>query len=111
MASPSSRFNTKRVLDADGRPLGTVIGSELSERTREPTSILVQLREDVRERLGTDREAVWLPCAGIRAIRRGEVTLGRSLEAFELSQRGQEGRFGVAVASDATALAREAAEP
>lgn len=65
------------MFDWDDQPLGTVLGSELDPKTRDPTSLIIDLSSDARERLDTDEETVQLPFDYVFGIRRDEVRLSR----------------------------------
>lgn len=72
-------LETKSVFDWDNQPLGTVLGSELDPKTRDPTSLIIDLSSDARERLDTEEEAVSLSFDYVFGIRRNEVRLSRGL--------------------------------
>jgi sporulation protein YlmC with PRC-barrel domain len=80
-------LETKSVFDWDNNQLGTVLGSELDPKTRDPTSLIIDLSSDGREQLDTERDTVSLPFDYVFGIRRDEVRLSRGvtelLEALE----------------------------
>lgn len=79
MVSIGPRFDLKAVLDSNRETVGTVIGSELSDGTREPTSLLIALTPELREEIGDGDATLWLPFARVRSIRRDEVELGDAI--------------------------------
>lgn len=87
-------LETKRVFDWDHEPLGTVLGSELDPKTRDPTSLIIGLSNDARDRLETDEETISLPFDYVFGIRRDEVRLSRGagelLDALEAQAEGEE---------------------
>lgn len=105
-----ARFNSRIVLDANHEQIGTVIGSELSDGTREPTSILVELDQQTREMLGVDDETLWIDYDRVREIRRGELTLGEPMQDLVGRERSDPGSFEADELPAASKLAREAAE-
>lgn len=105
-----ARFNARVVLDANHEQIGTVIGSELSDGTREPTSILVELDQQTRETLGIDEETLWLDYERVREIRRGELTLGDPMHQLVERKHPGPGSFTAHDLPAASKLAREAAE-
>lgn len=72
-------LETKPVFDWDREPLGTIVGSELDPKTRDPTSLIIGLSDDAREQLGTEKDTISLPFDYVFGIRRDEVRLNRGL--------------------------------
>lgn len=79
MVSIGPRTDLPSVLDANRDQVGTVIGSELSDGTREPTALLVSLDPDLQTNLEADEANLWLPFETVRSIRRGEVELSEGI--------------------------------
>lgn len=73
-------LETKPVFDWDHEPLGTILGSEHDPKTRDPTSLIVGLSADARDRLDTEKETVSLPFDWVFGIRRDEVRLNRGAQ-------------------------------
>lgn len=86
MVSFEPRLDATSVLDANREPIGRLIGSELSDKTREPTSLLVELDPKLHPELGPDPQAMWLPFESVRSIRRGEMELADDVQNL-LTQR------------------------
>ncbi|PSG96379.1 hypothetical protein BRD56_11135 [Thermoplasmatales archaeon SW_10_69_26] len=72
-------LETKSVFDWDNNQLGTVLGSELDPKTRDPTSLIIDLSADGRERLETEEDTISLPFDYVFGIRRDEVRLSRGV--------------------------------
>ncbi len=72
-------LETKSVFDWDHNQLGTVLGSELDPKTRDPTSLIIDLSPAGRERLDVEQGAVSLPFDYVFGIRRDEVRLSRGI--------------------------------
>lgn len=83
------------MFDWDHNQLGTVLGSELDPKTRDPTSLIIDLSPDGRERLDTEQDTVSLPFHYVFGIRRDEVRLSRGvtelLQALEPVQAAEAG--------------------
>lgn len=80
MSSPIARFTKTPVIDADQERVGTVIGTELSENTREPRRILIHLDPSVQERAPLEEPSLWLNFEQVQAIRRSELKLSRVIQ-------------------------------
>lgn len=92
-------LETKPVFDWDHEPLGTILGSEHDPKTRDPTSLIIGLSPDARDRLGVEKETISLPFEYVFGIRRDEVRLSRgvgelasTLNAGETSEETVEDR-------------------
>ena len=70
MRASFTPFRSKDVVDANDETVGTVVGSELSAETQEPTSLLVQLTPKLRQEFDADEDTVWISCDSVRSIRR-----------------------------------------
>ncbi len=79
MSSPA-RFKQTPVIDADDERIGTVIGTELSENTREPRNLLISLEPSIKNLTPLDQDSLWLSFEQVQAIRRSELQLSRSLQ-------------------------------
>lgn len=94
MEAASHPYGSKTVVDREHRKIGTVIASELSASTREPTSLLVAL-DDVED---GPNASFWLPIGAVRSVRRDEVQLHdridqllpRSVQEATASEIGRE---------------------
>lgn len=82
MSHPIARFTQTPVVDADAKRVGTVIGTELSENTRELRRLLISLDPDIQERSRLDQESIWLDVEQVQAIRRSELQLARPIHAL-----------------------------
>jgi sporulation protein YlmC with PRC-barrel domain len=79
MSNLPEGLETKPVFDWDSQPLGEVLGSEVDPKTRDPTSLIIGLSKDARERLDTEKETLSLPFDYVFGIRRDEVRLNRGV--------------------------------
>lgn len=80
MSSPIARFTKTPVIDADQERVGIVIGTELSENTREPRRLLIHLDPSVQERTPLQEPSLWLNFEQVQAIRRSELQLSRAIQ-------------------------------
>lgn len=70
MRASFTPFRSKDVFDENDETVGTIVGSELSSETREPTSLLVELDPDLQERFNAEDDTLWISCDDVRSIRR-----------------------------------------
>lgn len=70
-------FDAATAFDAENRPLGQVVGFELTEGTREPTSLLIEPAPELQGAI--DEEGFWLDVDRVAAIRRGSFRVDTTL--------------------------------
>ncbi|MCA1812970.1 MAG: PRC-barrel domain-containing protein [Halobacteriales archaeon] len=74
----SSDLREKLVLDWNNVPIGTIRDAQLDPKTKTVRSLLINLNSDAQTKLGAGQDVV-IPIQYVFGIRRGEITLDRSL--------------------------------
>jgi sporulation protein YlmC with PRC-barrel domain len=74
------------VVDADRQPVGRVVGSELTENTREPSHLLIEPSPDLQEAVGEER-GLWVDFERIASIRRDGLVVDATIQDLVEAER------------------------